>query len=214
MKKYFLNNDEEIKFGDIINATKDEGYKTTIITCIFDKDSIDFLKELGIVIEKDVENSNTNTKSSNTKENNIKYNFNNNIKNSKEKNISNKIIKKYSFIDRVLDYVANKLNGTTVDALIYLNNLEKINISAALSVYLKIISHELNKKYIKTDIIKLPEIYIISIYSGKVVAIYPKNIKDLNNFTWFRSKEDAEFARSCVINLIEKMFGKDDQSKD
>ena len=73
MKKYFLNSGEEIEFGDIINATKDEGYKTTIMTCIFDEDSIDFLKELGIVIEKDTENSNTDTKSSNTKENNIKY---------------------------------------------------------------------------------------------------------------------------------------------
>ena len=93
MKKYFLNNDEEIEFGDIINATKDEGYKTTIMTCIFDKDSIDFLKELGIVIEKDIENSNTDTKSSNTKENNIKYNIknniNNNIKNSKEEKANN-----------------------------------------------------------------------------------------------------------------------------
>ena len=28
------------------------------------------------------------------------------------------------------------------------------------------------------------------------------------------AKEDAEFARKCVINLIERMFGKDDQSED
>ena len=214
MKKYFLNNGEEIKFGDIISAIKDEGYKKTTITCTFDKSTIDLLKELGIIIEKDIENNNINTKSNNTKENNIKYNFDNNIKNSKEKDVNNKTINKYNFTNKILDYVANKLNGTTADALIYLNNLEKINISAALSVYLKIISYELNKKYIKTDIRKLPEIYIISIYSGKVVAICPKDIKNLNNFAWFRSKEEAEFARSCVINLIEKMFGKDDQSKD
>ena len=42
----------------------------------------------------------------------------------------------------------------------------------------------------------------------------PKDIKNLSHFAWFRSKEDADFARRCVINLIEKMFGKDDQSKD
>ena len=44
MKKYFLNNGEEIKFGDIVNAVKNEGWKKTTITCTFDKDSIDGLE--------------------------------------------------------------------------------------------------------------------------------------------------------------------------
>ena len=55
MKKYFLNNGEEVKFGDIVNATKGDSCRKTIITCLFDVDSIDFLKELGILIEKDIE---------------------------------------------------------------------------------------------------------------------------------------------------------------
>ena len=93
-------------------------------------------------------------------------------------------------------------------------DLENINPSAALNIYLKRISRRLIKKYDKTPIRNLPEIYIISMYDGKVTAICPKDIKNLSHFAWFRSKEDAEFARRCVINLIEKMFGKDDQSKD
>lgn len=192
MKKYFLNNGEEIKFGDIINATKDEGYKTTIITCMFDKDSIDFLKELGIVIEKDVEEKTT----------------------KKQENSDKELISMVSYLDYVLDYVANKIGASRVEAVKYLYSLEKINPLAVLTVYLKRISYRLNKKYSNTPIRELPKIYIISVYDGKVKAICPKDIKNLKNFAWFRSKEDAEFARQCVINLIEKMFGKDDQSKD
>ena len=192
MKKYFLNNGEEIKFGDIINATKDEGYKTTIMTCIFDEDSIDFLKELGIVIEKGIEEKTT----------------------KKQENSDKELISMMSYLDYVLDYVANRIGASRVEAVKYLYSLEKINPLAVLTVYLKRISYRLNKKYDNTPIRELPKIYIISVYDGKVKAICPKDIKNLKNFAWFRSKEDAEFARQCVINLIEKMFGKDDQSKD
>ena len=192
MKKYFLNNGEEIKFGDIINATKDEGYKTTIITCTFDKDSIDFLKELGILIEKDVEETPA----------------------KKQENSDKELISMVSYLDYVLDYVANRIGASRVEAVKYLYSLEKINPLAVLTVYLKRISYRLNKKYDNTPIRELPKIYIISVYDGKVKAICPKDIKNLKYFAWFRSKEDAEFARRCVINLIEKMFGKDDKAKD
>ena len=192
MKKYFLNNGEEIKFGDIVNAVKNEGWKKTIITCTFDKDSIDSLKELGIIIEKDVEEKST----------------------KKQENPNKELVSKIPYLDYVIDYVAGKIEISRIDAVRYLNALGKINPTAALSVYLKRIAHKLNKKYAKTPIRSLSEIYIVSAYSGKVVAICPKDVKNLSNFAWFRTKEDAEFARKCVINLIERMFGKDDQSED
>ena len=192
MKKYFLNNGEEIKFGDIVNAVKNEGWKKTIITCTFDKDSIDSLKELGIIIEKDVEEKST----------------------KKQENPDREIISPLYYRIYVLDYIANKLGISRTEATTYLNSLEKVNPLAALTVCLKRISYKLNKNYDNTPIRELPEIYIISAYDGKVTAICPKHIKNLRHFAWFRSKEDAEFARRCVINLIERMFGKDDQSKD
>ena len=153
MKKYFLNNDEEIKFGDIINATKDEGYKTTIMTCIFDKDSIDFLKEWGIVIEKDVEKD--------VKDEKYDINFIN------------------CYLRMVYEYIANKLDISIQGAKNYLMDLEDINPTAVLNIYLKRISNILIRKYDKTPIRNLPEIYIISIYDGKVKAICPKDIKNL-----------------------------------
>ena len=195
MKKYFLNNGEEIKFGDIVNAVKNEGYKKTIITCTFDKDSIDFLKELGILIEKDIEKEDTKKQDSLKEE-------------------SANIVPYTTYINYVFDYVTAKLGISRVDAMIYLDDLKKINPPAALAVYLKRIAYKLNKKYDKTPIRNLPKIYIISVYDGKVKAICPKDIKNLKHFAWFRTREDAEFARKCVINLIERMFGKDAQSKD
>ena len=195
MKKYFLNNGEEVKFGDIVNAVKNEGWKKTIITCTFDKDSIDFLKELGILIEEDVKEEDTKKQDSLKEE-------------------SANIVPYINYINYVFDYVAAKLGISRVDAMIYLDNLKRINPAAALNVYLKRIAYKLNKKYDKTPIRSLSEIYVISIYSGKVIAVNPKSVENLSNFAWFRAKEDAEFARKCVINLIERMFGKDDQPKD
>ena len=191
MKKYFLNNGEEIKFGDTVNAVKNEGWKKTIITCTFDKDSIDFLKELGIIIEKDVEEKPT----------------------KKQENPDKELVSKIPYLDYVLDYVAGKIEVSRIEAVRYLNALKKINPLAALTVYLKRISYKLNKNYDNTPIRELSEIYIISAYDGKVTAICPKHIKNLRHFAWFKTKKDAEFARECVINLIERMFGKDGQSK-
>lgn len=194
MKKYFLNNGEEIKFGDIVNAVKNEGWKKTTITCTFDKDSIDFLKELGILIDKDVKEEDTKKQDSLKEE-------------------SANIVSYTNYINYVFDYVTNILGVSKTKAILYLDSLERVNPSAVLTIYLKRIAYKLNKKYDKTPIRNLPKIYIISVYDGKVKAICPKDIKNLKHFAWFRSKEDAEFARQCVINLIERMFGKDDQSK-
>ena len=188
MKKYFLKDGKEVKFGDFILGTHKFGNTVTKILTTFDEDSIDVLKDLGIVIEKDVK------------------------KDVKDEKFD------IAFIDchlrMVYEYIANKLDISIQGAKNYLMDLEDISPTAALNIYLKRISNKLIKKYDKTPIRELPEIYIISIYNGKVEVICPKDIKNLKYFAWFRSKEDAEFARQCVINLIEKMFGKDDQSKD
>ena len=183
MKKYFLKDGKEVKFGDFVLGTHKFGNIVTKILTTFDEDSIDVLKGLGIVIEKDAKDE--------------KFDI--------------------AFIDchlrMVYEYIANKLDISIQGAKNYLMDLEDISPTAVLNIYLKRISNTLIKKYDKTPIRELSEIYIISIYNGKVETICPKDIKNLKHFAWFRSKEDAEFARQCVINLIEKMFGKDDQSK-
>ena len=191
MKKYFLKNGKEVKFGDFILGTHKVGDTVTKILTTFNESSIHILKELGIVIEKDEKDK----------------------EDEKDKvTINNELVE--SYIKDVHNYIGNKLSLTIEEVIDYMASLYKICPIAVLNIYLKRISHKLNKKYDKTPIRNLSKIYIISTYNGKVSSVCPKDIKNLKHFAWFRSKEDAEFARKCVIGLITDMFGKDDQSKD
>ena len=191
MKKYFLKNGKEVKFGDFILGTHKVGDIVTKILTTFNESSIHILKELGIVIEKDEKDK----------------------EDEKDKvAINNELVE--SYIKDVHNYIGNKLSLTIEEVIDYMASLYKICPIAVLNIYLKRISYKLNKKYDKTPIRNLSKIYIISTYNGKVSSVCPKDIKNLKHFAWFRSKEDAEFARKCVIGLITDMFGKDDQSKD
>ena len=194
MKKYFLKNGKEVKFGDFILGTHKVGDIVTKILTTFNESSIHILKELGIVIEKDEKDE----KDKEDKESKV--------------TINNELIE--SYIKDVHNYIANKLSLTIEEVIDYMSGIFKICPVAVLNIYLKRISHKLNKKYVKIPIRNLSKIYIISTYNGKVSSVCPKDIKNLKHFAWFRSKEDAEFARKCVIGLITDMFGKDDQSKD
>ena len=190
MKKYFLKNGKEVKFGDFILGTHKVGDTVTKILTTFNESSIHILKELGIVIEKDEKDK----------------------EDEKDKvAINNELVE--SYIKDVHNYIGNKLSLTIEEVIDYMASLYKICPIAVLNIYLKRISYKLNKKYDKTPIRNLSKIYIISTYNGKVSSVCPKDIKNLKHFAWFRSKEDAEFARKCVIGLITDMFGKDDQSK-
>ena len=191
MKKYFLKDGKEVKFGDFVLGTHKVGDTVTKILTTFNKSSIPILKELGIVIEKDEKDR----------------------EDEKDKvTINNELIE--SYIKDVHCYIANKLDLTIEEVIDYMTILYKICPIAVLNIYLKRISHKLNKKHDKTPIRNLSKIYIISTYNGKVSSVCPKDITNLKHFAWFRSEEDAEFARKCVIGLITDMFGKDDQSKD
>ena len=190
MKKYFLKNGKEVKFGDFILGTHKVGDIVTKILTTFNESSIHILKELGIVIEKDEKDK----------------------EDEKDKGaINNELVE--SYIKDVHNYIGNKLSLTIEEVIDYMASLYKICPIAVLNIYLKRISYKLNKKYDKTPIRNLSKIYIISTYNGKVSSVCPKNIKNLKHFAWFRNEEDAEFARKCVIELITDMFGKDDQSK-
>lgn len=197
MKKYILKDGKEVKFGDTIYAkTNFNGFRS-VVTATLDEYTVDMLKGLGIIKEIEVKDPvSTETK---------------NKINDFSKFISSKL--KEDYIEDVIEYVANKLGVKYCEAVKYLTDLETISPVAVLNIYLKRIAYRLNKGYDKKPIRDLDKIYIISLYDGKVKAICPKDIKNLKHFAWFRSAYDAEFARNCVIDLIETMFGKDDQPK-
>ena len=92
----------------------------------------------------------------------------------------------------------DKMNG-------FLGKLYEINPGAVISIMLKEIAIELDKKY--PDHIRFsPEIYIFSANSGKIVQLDKDNIKTFKFFAAFRTKEDAEFAIKVIDRLIDKIF--------
>ena len=219
MKKYILKDGKEVKFGDTIYAkTNFNGFRS-VVTATLDEYTVDMLKGLGIIREiklkdnsdvatgKDIPTNTEDTKPSpGYKVTNCETDIDDFLK-----RINSEL--KRDYIKDIIEYVANKLGVTFIEAIKYLTDLETISPVAVLNIYLKRIAYRLNKGYDKKPIRDLDKIYIISLYDGKVKAICPKDIKNLKHFAWFRSAYDAEFARNCVIELIERMFGKDDQSE-
>lgn len=217
MKKYILKSGKEVKFGDIIYARNVTGYPSIMLVTL-DEDSVDTLKELGIIREIKLKDSDTATgKDTPTNTEDTKPSTGYKGTNCETdiddflKRINSEL--KRDYIKDIVEYVANKLGVTFIEAIKYLDDLKIISPAALLNVSLKRIAYRLNKGYDKKPIRDLDKIYIISMYNGKIDSICPKDIKNLNHFAWFRSAYDAEFARNCVIELIETMFGKDDQPK-
>lgn len=204
MKKYILKDGKEVKFGDTVYAKTNSNGFHYVVTATINEYTVDLLKGLDIIKEMEVSDTPIEDKV-------INDTFKEEA-NTKQKELELAI--KEHYLELVKEYVARKLGVNVYDAVKYLNDLEEINPASALNIYLKRISLKLDKKYPHTPIRSLDKIYVISVYDGKVISICPKNIKSLKHFAWFRDIKDAEFARSCVIGLIEKMFGKDDQSKD
>ena len=87
----------------------------------------------------------------------------------------------------------------------FLAKLYEINPGAVISIILKEIAIELDKKY--PDHIRFsPEIYIFSANRGKIVKLDKDKIKTFKFFAAFRTKEDAEFAIKVMGGLIPKIF--------
>lgn len=82
---------------------------------------------------------------------------------------------------------------------------DKYGYSIILSTVLKEISNTLNNEY-SEPISKSDSVYAISLISGKIVEIKKDIIVNYNNFTAFRTMEDAKFAKKVVTPLLMKMF--------
>ena len=92
----------------------------------------------------------------------------------------------------------DKMNG-------FLGKLYEINPGAVISIMLKEIAIELDKKY--PDHIRFsPQIYIFSKNRGKIVQLDKDSIKTFKFFAAFRTKEDAEFTIKVIDGLIPKKY--------
>ena len=106
--------------------------------------------------------------------------------------------------------IANRLNWKLPKVYRYLINLGEIQPSAVLSVILREIAIELDKKY--TDHIQdSKDIYAISLIDGKIYKVHKAAIKNYRNFAAFRTEEDAKSAYKIVKNILKNLFKSDKQ---
>ena len=111
-------------------------------------------------------------------------------------------------IDYYVEKIAKRLGWKVDKAFNYLNNVDAIMPTAALSMVLREIAIELDKKY-EDHIQNSPEIYIISALDGRITRANKAHIKNYRNFAAFRSIEDAKVACRIVKPVLKEMFKSD-----
>ena len=87
----------------------------------------------------------------------------------------------------------------------YLDTIDDVYPAAAFSMILREIAIELDEKY-EGHIKESPEIYVISMFDGRIIKANKAHIKNYRNFAAFRSIEDAKFACRVTRELLKDMF--------
>lgn len=108
-------------------------------------------------------------------------------------------------IDFYIEKIATRLGWKPEKGYNYLNNVDSILPAAALSIILREIATELDKKY-KDHIENSPEIYVISLLDGRITKANKAHIKNYRNFAAFRTIEDAKIACKIVKPILKEMF--------
>lgn len=104
-----------------------------------------------------------------------------------------------------IEKIAKRLNWKVEKVYNYLNNVDTILPAAAFSMVLREIAIELDKKY--TDHIQdSPEIYVISLFDGRITKANKAHIKNYKNFAAFRSVDDARIACKITKDILKEMF--------
>ena len=108
-------------------------------------------------------------------------------------------------INFYIEKIAARLGWKPEKAYNYLNNVDSILPAAALSMVLREIAVELDKKY-EDHIENSPEIYVISMLDGRITKANKAHIKNYRNFAAFRTIEDARIACRIVKPILKEMF--------
>ena len=108
-------------------------------------------------------------------------------------------------LDYYIEKIANKLNWKVEKVYNYLNNIDTILPAVAFSMVLREIAIELDKKY-EDHIEKSPEIYVISLFDGRITKANKAHIRNYRNFAAFRTIEDAKIACTITRDILKEMF--------
>lgn len=178
MEKFYLKNGKEVQIGDIITATSKKESPN------FTETSIKYIKVTeGILPEL----------------------LGNGIIISKpEKPVENKYEVPMD-MEYYIQKIANRLNWKIDKTYNYLNNIDIICPAAAFSMILREIAIELDKKY-EDHIENSPEIYVISMFDGRITKANKAHIKNYRNFAAFRSVSDAKIACNIMKDILKELF--------
>lgn len=111
-------------------------------------------------------------------------------------------------IEYYIEKFADRNKWLYQDAVDWLEELEEVNPALALSVILKEIAIELDKKY-NDHIENSNAVYFISLFDGRIYRATKEQIKNYKYFATFRTKEDAKFAYGIVKDSFKEMFEAD-----
>lgn len=108
-------------------------------------------------------------------------------------------------LEYYIQKIADKLGWKIEKTYNYLNSVDAILPVAAFSMVLREIAIELDKKY-EDHIEKSPEIYVISMFDGRITKANKAYIKNYRNFAAFRTIEDAKIACTITRDILKEMF--------
>ena len=108
-------------------------------------------------------------------------------------------------LEYYIQKIADKLGWKIEKVYNYLNSVDAILPAAAFSMILREIAIELDKKY-EDHIEKSPEIYVISMFDGRITKANKAHIKNYRNFAAFRTIEDAKIACTITRDILKEMF--------
>ena len=184
MEKFYLKNGKEVQIGDTLTKvikTKHPlfGEDTVIESIVVTKAVIPQLLKAGI-ISKSIGKI---------------------VKETEEHEMEEKKLSLNYYIEKLAERL-----GWKVDKVYnYLNTIDNVYPAAAFSLILREVAIELDKKY-EDHIENSPEIYVISMFDGRITKANKAHIKNYRNFAAFRSVEDAKFACNVVKEILKEMF--------
>lgn len=184
MEKIYLKNGKEVQLGDTICRVEEKNHplfgKCKLTDCIpITKQTLPVLIKAGIIT----------------------------VKQDADKSASP--VQKDGGVPMDLEFyvqkIAEKLGWKIEKVYNYLNSVDTILPAAALSMVLREIAIELDKKY-EDHIEKSPEIYVISTFDGRITKANKAHIKNYKNFAAFRSVSDAKIACRITKDILKEMF--------
>lgn len=109
------------------------------------------------------------------------------------------------YIGYYIESLAKKMGWKPAKMAGYLDNLWKLNPSAAFSILLREIAIELDKQY-KDHINTCKEFFVVSTMDGRIHKVPRAHAKNFRNFAAFRTEEDAKIACRILKEDLKDMF--------